>query len=72
MDGQGTFTIPGGMNYVGEFKLGKNHGLGTLTYPDGRKKVGTFIDNKPWDIKEYDKNGKISCNYVNGLKKIVN
>ena len=71
MEGVGIFSVPGGMNYIGEFKNGKNEGHGTLTYSDGRKKVGEFRNNKPWSVTEYDINGEIIGKYVDGIKKYL-
>ncbi len=45
--------------YSGEVKNGMKHGQGTYTYKSGRKRVGEFRKSKPWNVKNYDKNGKI-------------
>jgi hypothetical protein len=45
-DGHGTFTIPGGTKYVGEWKDDKMHGQGTLTTASGEKYVGEYKDDK--------------------------
>ena len=42
----GTFTLPDGGKYVGEFRDGKYHGQGTATWPSGQKYVGEFRDGK--------------------------
>jgi len=44
------------------------HGQGTYTYKSGRKKVGEFRKGKPWNVKSYDKNGKIETEWVKGIK----
>jgi hypothetical protein len=43
----GTFTVSGGITYVGEFKRGQPHGYGTRTWPNGDKYVGEFRDGQP-------------------------
>ena len=55
-------------NYSGELKNGMKHGKGTYTYKSGRKKVGEFRKGKPWNVKSYDKNGKIETEWVKGIK----
>ena len=42
----GTFTIPDGSKYTGEYKDNKRHGKGTVTSPDGYNYVGEFKDDK--------------------------
>ena len=54
--------------YSGELKNGMQHGKGTYTYKSGRKKVGEFRKGKPWNVKSYDKNGKIETEWVKGIK----
>jgi len=54
--------------YSGELKNGMQHGQGTYTYKRGRKKVGEFRKGKPWNVKSYDKNGKIETEWVKGIK----
>ena len=66
--GQGTYTFVNGSKYVGEFKDGKKNGQGTYTYKSGRKRVGEFRKGKPWNVKSYDKNGKIETEWVKGKK----
>jgi len=44
------------------------HGQGTYTYKSGRKRVGEFRKSKPWNVKNYDKNGKIEAEWVKGIK----
>ena len=44
------------------------HGQGTYTYKSGRKRVGEFRKGKPWNVKSYDKNGKIETEWVKGKK----
>ena len=68
-NGQGTLTFRDGDKYVGEWKEGKYHGQGTYTYPDGRKYVGEYKDGKKWNGTQYDKNGNILRNWVNGVKQ---
>ncbi len=54
--------------YSGEVKNGIKHGQGTYTYKSGRKRVGEFRKGKPWNVKNYDKNGKIEAEWVKGIK----
>jgi len=54
--------------YSGEVKNGMKHGQGTYTYKSGRKRVGEFRKGKPWNVKSYDKNGKIEVAWVKGIK----
>ena len=54
--------------YSGEVKNGMKHGQGTYTYKSGRKRVGEFRKGKPWNVKNYDKNGKIEAEWVKGIK----
>jgi hypothetical protein len=68
-EGHGTLTFPSGSEYVGYFKDSKFHGQGTMTYSDGRKYVGDYKDGKPWNVKTYGKNGKISYKFVNGKRQ---
>ena len=54
--------------YSGEVNNGIVHGQGTYTYKSGRKRVGEFRKGKPWNVKSYDKNGKIESEWVKGIK----
>jgi len=54
--------------YSGEVKNGMKHGQGTYTYKSGRKRVGEFRKSKPWNVKNYDKNGEIEAAWVKGIK----
>ena len=54
--------------YSGELKNGMKHGQGTYTYKSGRKRVGEFRKGKPWNVNNYDKNGKIEAAWVKGIK----
>ena len=71
--GQGTYTFGKGKwegdKYIGEYKNGKKDGQGTYTFSDGRKYEGEFREGTFWNITEYDKNGNIIGNYVNGVKQ---
>ena len=53
--------------YSGEVNNGVVHGQGTYTYKNGRKRVGEFRKGKPWNVKSYDKNGKIETEWVKGI-----
>jgi len=72
--GQGTYTSGKGEGegdkYVGEFKDGKKHGQGILTSYLGFKFEGEWKKNKPWNGILYDKSGKRTSKYFNGVKKL--
>jgi len=54
--------------YSGGFNNGKMHGQITHTYKNGKKRVGEFRKGKPWNVKGYDKEGKVENEWVNGKK----
>jgi hypothetical protein len=66
-NGTGVLSSTSG-KYSGELKNGIKHGQGTYTYKSGRKRVGEFRKGKPWNVKSYDKNGKIETEWVKGIK----
>ena len=66
-NGTGVLSSTSG-KYSGELKNGMKHGQGTYTYKSGRKRVGEFRKGKPWNVKSYDKNGKIETEWVKGKK----
>jgi hypothetical protein len=66
-NGTGVLSSTSG-NYSGELKNGIKHGQGTYTYKSGRKRVGEFRKGKPWNVKSYDKKGKIETEWVKGKK----
>ncbi len=72
-NGQGTYTWNIGNKYVGNYTNGEIDGQGIYTFKSGRKGVGEFRKGKPWNVKSYDKNGKIEDEWVEGikLKKVV-
>ena len=58
---------PNGDVYVGETCWqGQRHGQGTWTWSNGQKDVGEFRGDKHWNTTNYDKNGNILGNWVNG------
>ena len=69
-NGEGIFTRPSGTKYVGEFKDGGKNGQGILTSPYGFKFEGEWKNNKPWNGILYNKDGKITSKYFNGVKKL--
>ena len=54
--------------YHGELKNGMRHGQGTYTFKSGRKRVGEFRKGKPWNVKNYDKNGNFESEWIKGIK----
>ena len=54
--------------YSGEFKNGMMDGKGTFTNNSGIKTVGEFRKSKPWNVKNYDKSGKIEPEWIKGVK----
>ena len=50
-------------------KMIKKNGQGIYFFPDGGKLVGEFRKDSPWNITDYDKNGKIKGKYVNGVRQ---
>ena len=69
-NGEGIFTRPSGSKYVGEFKDGERNGQGILTSYLGFKFEGEWKNNKPWIGILYDKSGKKTSKYFNGVKKL--
>ena len=69
-NGEGIFTRPNGSKYVGEFKDGERNGQGILTSYLGFKFEGEWKNNKPWNGILYDKSGKRTSKYFNGVKKL--
>ena len=66
-NGTGVLSSTSG-KYSGELKNGMKHGQGTYTYKSGRERVGEFRKGKPWNVNNYDKNGKIEIEWVKGIK----
>ncbi len=69
-NGWGKLTYPSGDKYEGEYKDGKAHGQGTFNFADGRKGVGAFRENKPWNVTEYNHEGKIIGRYTEGVRTV--
>jgi len=67
-NGHGTVTSPYG-KYVGEWKGNDFHDQGTMISTDGTKWVGEFRENKRWNIREYDNNGNLTTEWVNGVEQ---
>ena len=61
-NGYGTYSLPGGSKYVGEFKDGKWHGQGIYTYANGDKYVGG------WKYRE--RHGQGTYTWANGNKYV--
>ena len=66
-NGTGVLSSTSG-KYSGEVKNGMKHGQGTYTYKSGRERVGEFRKGKPWNVNNYDKNGKIEAAWIKGIK----
>ena len=68
--GQGTLTYPDGSMYVGELKEDKKNGKGTYTWGkgdyEGQIYLGVWKDDEPWNGTQYDKDGNILVEWVNG------
>ena len=45
-NGKGTWELPNGSKYVGQWKNGEYHGLGKLTFRDGSIYEGQWKENK--------------------------
>ena len=69
LNGQGIYTWSDGEKYEGEWKEGKRHGQGTYTWSDGEGKIeGEFKEGKVWNVKVYNKSGKVINTWKNGVK----
>jgi hypothetical protein len=67
-DGQATLIEDDGRKFIGKNK-GLGYYQGTFVGSEGIIRVGEFgIDNIPWNINEYDKNGNLIATFVNGVK----
>ena len=55
--------------YEGEIVTGVPNGWGTETWKDGKMYEGLWKDGRFWNVKGYDKDGKIIGKYVNGKKE---
>ena len=58
--------IRNGSNYVGQYKDGLRESQGTWSLFDGKKFVGFWKDNRRWNGKFFDEEGKEIGEYVNG------
>jgi len=67
-DGFGIMHYPSGNKYKGEFKNDKSS-KGELFDTSGDKYVGDFVDNKPWDVVQYNKLGEKVNEWVEGKIK---
>ena len=43
-----------------------------FSIPDGHHIIGEFKEQKPWETKEYDKNGVVVGKVVDGVQTIKN
>jgi len=57
---EGTYTMPDGTRYVGQWKYREKNGRGELTFPDGRHYIGEF--------KSGQRHGKGTLFYPDGRK----
>ena len=66
--GQGVYIGFYGEKYEGKWKHGIYHGKGIYTFSDGIKWIGEWREDKPWNITEYSKDGKVNGKMVNGVQ----
>jgi len=69
-DGKGKYIWNSGDQYDGEWINDIKDGMGRFLYADGRLRVGEWENGRPWNVKEYDENGKIIVEWDNGIKGI--
>ena len=67
-DGKGKYIWKSGDQYDGEWIDDMKDGMGRFYYVDGRSRLGEWENGRPWNIKEYDGNGKIIVEWKNGIK----
>ena len=66
---KGTYKYVGRSKYEGEWKDGKLNGQGNYTWSDGEGKIeGEFKEGKVWNVKVYNKSGKVINTWKNGVK----
>jgi hypothetical protein len=53
--------------YIGPFTAEGWHGQGTYIFADGRKYVGEFKYGNLWNGTEYDKDGKVTATWTDGV-----
>ena len=68
--GFGTHTHTSGTTYVGQYVDGLREGQGTWTLFNGRKFVIKWKNNRRWNGKSFDEEGKEIGEYVNGEEEI--
>lgn len=60
-----------GSKFDGEWKDGKKHGKGRWIFQigevKGHTKVGEWKNDKEWNVRSYDENGKLKFKIVNGV-----
>jgi hypothetical protein len=64
INGWGTYELPEGAKYIGEFKNRNYHGKGTYIFPDGIKMIGVRKDGKF--------EGEVTVVYPDGKKELLN
>ena len=85
MHGYGKFTFNDGTIYEGEYRNGNKTGKGTEYNEDGflknekisiskntnkeHKIENEYMCNRKWNVKEYDKNGNLVLEIINGHGK---
>ena len=57
-----------GSKYLGKIKNEVPHGKGILFLNDGGSLDGIWKNNKPWNLKVLDRNGKVIGRYKKGIK----
>lgn len=65
------FFKESGNIYEGHVVDGKQNGNGKVTFSDNGRIEGEFINGSAYNAKEYDRNGTLVAQYVNGEQKLT-
>lgn len=66
MNGKGTFKLPDGRMYQGEYLNDRKHGKGVFIYPDGRRREGVWHNGKKVKSKNNELQIPKPSSYGNG------